>query len=170
MSTPDAQEQAAVDLVRKLLHRRLERSGVLTDRPEAYVQCEAAPRQGWPGGTQVRVNVWRSWSRARVDFDADTGELLGRSIVRYSDPPSEEDMTQAEAVAAAGRAVKIPPDAELKSCYSVPLGPRRRAIRLEWRHIHRGMPVDGDCLWVLLHPETRRLIEYFRRWRQVDLK
>jgi len=167
MSDPDPQERAAEALVRELMQRRLEKAGVVTGRPELYYQCEHDQRRDFEGGSEVRVKVWRPWSNARVDLDTDEGALYGYSVARYSDPPTEAELTTEQAVAAAAKSVEIPPDAELESCQTLRLGRGRHVVRLQWRHVVRGMRVEGDCLRVVLHPDSGRVIEYYCRWRRV---
>ena len=41
--------------------------------------------------------------------------------------------------------------------------------QLQWRHVHGSLQVDGDCLRVMLHPQTQRDIEWACRWRETGL-
>ena len=169
MSAHGGAEQKAVDLVTNLLRRRLERHGVFTHHTEFYFQCEAEQRRPCPGGSEVRVKTWRHWSDATADYDADSGQFLGYTISRYALPASEAEMSKDAAIAAASKAVDIPADAELVSFAHVPAGDKGKVVRLEWQHVHQGMRVNGDFLWVVVHPETGRVIEYFRKWRAVKI-
>ena len=171
MRTHEQMKQAAADVVAKMLTGRLERAGVFTSRPELCFQCEGDRiGQNAGGAAEVRVKTWRHWSDARVNFDADDGKLLGYSIDRWADPPSEAEMSREDALQAAREAIEIPPDAVLQSFYHVQYAPRRKAARLRWTHVHQGLRVDGDVLWIIVHPETGRVIEYFCKWREVDVR
>lgn len=165
----DAQRlgDAATEVVQRLLRARLVRGGVCTSRPDWFYQCEAGPAEACAGGTQVRVRTWRHWSEAHVQFDGDTGEVLHRRIDRLADPPATEALTQADALAAAQAAVAVPRDARLTVFRHEPFAPGRNMVRLEWEHVHEGLRVDGDCLHVLLHPQTRRVVALTKRWRPV---
>ena len=169
MKTAEGMQEAAVDVVTKLLAGRLERAGMPTGEPERHFQCEAEPARENQGGFEVRVRTWRHWSNAHVYIDADTGQVIGYSIPRYARPATDAEMSRDDAIAAASAVVDVPPDAELQSFYHVQYRPRTKAARLEWQHVHQGMRVDGDSFWVVVHPETRRVIEYFRKWREVSI-
>jgi hypothetical protein len=166
---PEGLPARALATARKLLAGRLRRGGVSTSRPDWYFQCEAAEPQAYAGGWQVRVRTWRHWSDASVHVDGQTGEMLYRCVDRLSDPPSQTEMSQSEAERAAARQIAIPPDARLAAFTHETFAEGRRVARLEWQHVHDGLRVDGDHLWVLLHPQTGQLIAYSRKWRPVTL-
>jgi hypothetical protein len=170
MRTPDNMESAAVDVVTRLLSQRLKGGNVSTSRPDFYFQCEAGHPVKYPGGFEVRVRTWRYWSSANVYFDADNEEMLGYSIPRYADPPTGREMSRDEALFASKMKVEIPPDAELESFYHFQYTQQCKVAQLEWKHIHQGLRVYGDYISVVIHPETFRVIEYFRRWRKVRLR
>jgi hypothetical protein len=170
MNNSQNMQQSAVDLVTRILSRRLVMGGLPTTRPDFYFQCEPGEVRKYPGGVEVRMKIWRHWSDARVTFDADTGELLGYKISRYAEPKTTREITQDEAIAAAQAEVQIPPDAELESFFHFMYAPDCKAARLEWQHVHQGLKVHGDYLYTIVHPETRRVIEYFRKWREVNLR
>jgi hypothetical protein len=170
MKTPEEMKQAAVDLANEILSRRLKRGGIQPTRPEFYFQCEPGEHREYEGGNEVRVKVWRHWSDAFVSFDGDKKQLLGCAINRYSDPPSEKEISKAEALAAVVKTMELPPDAVLESFYHYEYAPGRKVARLSWEHVHEGLRVDGDVFWVVLHPATLEIIEYFRKWRIVDIR
>lgn len=170
MSDPQEMTGAAVALVKTLLAQRLVRGRIATTRPDFYFACEPGEARARPGGTEVRVRTWRHWSEARVYHDAATGEEMGWTIHRHADPPTRGEMSRETALAAAAAAIDIPPDAVVESFYHFDYTPRHRAARLEWRHVHDGLRVHGDWLHVVLHPATGRVIEHFRKWRQVRLE
>jgi hypothetical protein len=118
-----------------------------------------------PGGWQVRVRTWRHWSDASVDFDADTGDLVGYAIDRYADPPTNAEIDEETAVRAVREQIEIPPDAEFEGLEHFQATPEHRLARLEWRHLHAGLPVDGDFLRIVVHPRSGRIVEYERKWR-----
>ena len=155
----------------QLFESRRRRAGIGTTHPEWYAQCEAAEPEEYPGGWQVRVRTWRHWSDATVHFDADTGELMHRCVDRLSDPPTDAEMTKEEALRAAGELIPIPRDAELVLFAHEEFAEGgRRVARLEWVHVHRGLRVDGDYLWVQIHPETHRVVAFGRKWRTVGAR
>jgi len=170
MSTPEEMKSSAIERVTEVLSRRLRQGGRSTGQPDLYFQCEADEPQAYPGGFQVRIHTWRHWSDARVAFDADTGEVMAYSILRYADPLNDEEMTREEALAAASEAIQVPDDAVLKTFYHFEYGKNRKLARLEWKRIYQGLRVDGDTLRVTLHPKTHRIVEYFRKWRKLNLK
>lgn len=163
-------KERALALVQKLLARRLEAAGIRAPRPEQYFQCEAAEPEPYPGGTQVRVRTWRQWSEARVKLDAESGELLGSAVDRYSDPMTHTELTEEQALQMAGREFQLPPDAVLAGFRHCDYAPQRRLVELTWWHFHEGLRVDGDCIRVVLHPDTGRIVELERFWRTVQLR
>ena len=104
-----------------------------------------------------------------VEFDAEDGQPMRWTIDRYADPPNDAELTQEQAVEIVRQAVEIPPGAELKSFAHFEYAPKRKVTRLEWRHLHDGLRVDGDYMWILLHPQTKRIIEWARKWRTIRL-
>lgn len=168
-SPDDAQRfcDVATETVQRLLCGRLVRGGVSTSRPDWFFQCEVGAVERYRGGTQVRMRTWRHWSAAHVQFDGDTGDVLHRCIDRLADPPTTAMLTQADALAAAHAAVVVPRDARLTAFRHELFAPGRMVTRLEWEHVHEGLRVEGDCLCVLLHPETRRVVAVTKRWRTV---
>jgi hypothetical protein len=63
-------------------------------------------------------------------------------------------------------ALDMPPGAQLAGFTHYEYAAGRTVARIEWHHVHNGLPVDGDYLWAIIHPDTRRIIEWSRRWRQ----
>ena len=165
---PENLKDRARQRAERLFERRRESHGFLTSRPEWYVQCEAQEPEPFSGGWQVRVRTWRHWSDARVHFDADTGEVMLRRVDRLSDPPTEAELTEEEALRIARDLVTIPPDAELISFRHEQFAAGgRKVARLDWFHVSRGMRVNGDYFWVMIHPDTHRLVALARKWRQI---
>jgi hypothetical protein len=164
---PQQLRDAATARAQGLLRDRLRRGGVSTSRPDWFFQCAADAPEPFPGGTQVRVRTWRHWSNAQVQFDADTGEVLHRRIDRLADPPAQVELSQAEAVAVATAAGVVPPDARLTAFRHESFAPGRNVARLEWDHVHEELRVAGDCLQVVIHPQSRRIVELTRRWRKL---
>jgi hypothetical protein len=167
VATPDELTTAAMELVHKLLTRRLSRSGVSTSRPDFYFQCQADAPRAYPGGIQVRIRIWRHWSDAWVQLEADQGALMGWRIDRYADPPTDTEMTQEDIQALAQTAIEIPHGAEVESFSHYDFAPGWRVTRIQWRHMHDGLRVEGDYLWVVIHPQTKRIIEWACKWRAV---
>ena len=170
MKVHEDMEKSAIDVVTELLSRRLEVGGVSTSRPDFYFQCEPGHPTEYPGGFKVRVRTWRHWSSARVYFDADSRDLFGYSISRYAEPSTEREMSRDEALKAAEVVIDIPQDAELERFYHYEYMPQCKVARLQWRHVHMGLCVHGDFLYVVIHPETGRVIEYFRKWHEVRIR
>ncbi len=157
--------------VARLLTGRLRRAGAKSSRPDWYFQCEPAPPpEAYSGGWQVRVRTWRYWSDAAVHLDGQSGELMYRCVDRLSDPPTQASLTREQAEQLAASAVQIPRDARLKSVQDEPFSKDRTLTRLEWSHVVGGLPVEGDYLRVLLHPQTGRAVSIARRWRPVNIK
>jgi hypothetical protein len=169
MSPSDQMKSSAVNEVTNMLLRRLERGGISTSRPEFYFQCKGEEPQTYPGGSQVRVQTWRHWSDARVEINVDSGKLMSWSIVRYSDPANDREISQEEALLTAGKAVLIPADAVLQRFYHFNYAPKHKLARLEWERFYNGLRVDGDYLWVSIHPGTHRIVEFARKWRKLRL-
>lgn len=168
MNPPEGLSDRARQRAEQLFEARRLRGGIRTRQPERYTQCEADAPEPIPGGWQVRVRTWRHWSHATVQFDADTGIVMYQCIDRLSDPPADAQLTQDEAVRLAGELVEIPADAEFASFRHEPFADGGRNVaRLEWRHVHRGLRVDGDFLWIMIHPTTHRLVAFARKWRQI---
>lgn len=157
----------ALERAKQLLGDRLKRGGISTTRPDWYFQCEAGEPQVYPGGWQVRVRTWRHWSDADVHFDAETGVVTYRCVDRLSDPPADQELTEAEALAIAKGAISIPPEAVVHSFRHEQFAEGRKVARLDWVHMHGDLRVDGDYFWVMIHPQTRKLVAYGRKWRKV---
>lgn len=170
MNASEKLSKEAGERARQMLAERLKRGGISTSRPEWYFECEPQRPQQYRGGSQVRVHTWRHWSDADVHYDADTGELMHRCVDRLADPPTDAELTKEEALRLAAGLITIPPDAELHSFGHEEFAEGRKAARLDWIHVHQGMRVDGDYLWVVIHPETHRLIAFGRKWRTVQSK
>src|SRR4030042_2892178 len=168
MATEDLKSMA-VDVLNRILSRRLKRGGVSASQPQTYFQCEAEDPRSFPGGSEVRVHIWGHWSDARVELDAQNGELMAYSIDRYGDPRNDEELTQEEALANVQNAIEIPADAVLKSFYHFEFVPGRKLARLEWERIYQGLRVEGDYLYVSIHPQTLRIVEFARKWRKLRL-
>ena len=109
MSPPEGLKSLAEETVTDLFAGRLERGGISTTRPEFYFQCEAGESRAFAGGLEVRVKTWRHWSDATVELNAQTGEVMGRAVDRYCDPPNDREMPQAAALQVAAEDVGIPP-------------------------------------------------------------
>ncbi len=169
MSDPGPVKSEALAWAQRLLVQRLESSGIHAGNPSIYFQCEAEEPQPFPGGFQVRVRTWKHWSDAIVELDGESGQVMRWTIDRYGDPRNEAALSEAEALAIAQKAIEIPPEAELESFHHYDFAPGRKVAQLAWHHLHQGLRVDGDYLWVLIHPRTRRVIEWARKWREVRL-
>lgn len=175
MTTPEQHQQTARRFVEDLLKRRLENGGISTARPDLYFQCAEERARHFPAtrvlqaDTEVRVKTWRQWSDAQVTFDEATGELVGWKVTRFADPPNQDAMTQDDAVDAVVAAVQIPQGAEITSFSHYEYAPERHVARIEWQHMHRGLRVDGDYMWAVVHPQTRRVIEFSRHWHEPKL-
>ena len=169
MSSPEEMKKRAIDKATNILLKRLNQGGISTSRPDFYFQCEAEEPRPYPGGFEVRVHTWRHWSDALVEFDADSGQLMKCSIRSYADPPNDEEITQEEALDAASKAINIPADAVFKAFYHFDFASGRKLARLEWERFQQGFKVDGDYLWVTIHPKTYRIVEFSRKWRTLRL-
>lgn len=170
MNPPEGLSERARQRAEQLFDGRRRRAEIVTSRPEWYSQCEPGEPEAYPGGWQVRVRTWRYWSDAKVDYDADTGELMHRCVDRLSDPPTEAEMTEEEALRVAAGLMAIPAEGVLASFGHEEFAENRKVARLEWVHVHNGMRVDGDYFWMEIHPETHRLVAFGRKWRSVKLK
>jgi hypothetical protein len=169
MSETEQMKSSAVQVVTNLLTQRLARSKVLTSRPDFYLHCEADEPRNYSGGVEVRVHVWRLWSLARVEIDAESGALMSWAVPGYAEPENEMELTKEEALADVAKAIELPLGAELQSFYHHPYAVGRKIARLQWRHMHQGLRVDGDYLSVVIHPQTKRIIEWACKWRVVRL-
>lgn len=169
MSLSEEMKKSAIDTAMNILSKRLKQGGISTSRPDFYFQCEVEEPRPYSGGFEVRVNTWRHWSDALVEFNADGGQLMKCSVRSYADPPNGEEMSQEEAIVAASKAINIPADAVLKTFYHFNFAPKRKMARLEWERFHQGLRVDGDYLWVTIHPRTLRIVEFARKWRTIRL-
>lgn len=169
MSAPEGIQEKAFDKVEHLFDGRRQR-GKLYGPAEWYVDYEAQLPEPYEGGWQVRVRTWRHWSDASVHLDADTGEVAYRCVDRLADPETTVELTQQEAEKIAAGLVTLPPDAQVASFWHEEFAENRTVARLEWTHIHDGMRVDGDYFWVMIQPETHRLVAFGRKWRTVQLE
>lgn len=169
MNTPENLGTEAAERVRTLLLRRLDSAGFRTNRPDAYFDVSVNPAQRSPDGWQVRVRTWKHWSDARVEFDANDGARLLIGIDRLCEPASQRRLTQDEAMHLAAKLVTIPSDARLLSFRHEPYAPHHIVARLEWEHWHHDLRVDGDYLWMQIHPETGTLVASGCKWRRVNL-
>jgi len=165
----DQMKESAVNTVRELLSKRLKSGGISTTRPDFYFQCEAIEPRSHSEGFEVRVKTWRFWSKATVQLNADTGDLMAYSIDRYSDPSNDKEMTREEALRVAAKKIEIPADATLRSFYHFNFAPNCKLARLEWERIYQGLRVEGDYLYVSIHPKTLRIVEFARKWRVLKL-
>lgn len=175
MNAPEHIADKATERARTLLKGRLERGGIDATHPEWYFQVEAAlpqaylpPAPGHAAGWQVRVHTWRHWSDARVHLDADTGEVMYRCVDRLASPPTDAELDEDEAVRVASGLVTIPPDARLRSFWHEFLAAEHKVARIEWEHFYKDLRVDGDYLWVMLHPVTHKLVAFGKKWRKVE--
>ena len=169
MSMPEQFKKAAVETVTRILSDRLKLAGISTTRPDFYFQCEANELREFPGGVEVRVKTWFHWSEAIVELDGNTGELMAYSIDRYAEPSNDQEMTQEEALAVASRKIELPDDAVLRSFNHFIFAPNCKLARLEWERFHQGLRVDGDYLFVTIHPQTHRIVMVDRKWRTLHL-
>ena len=160
----DAKENAR-DVVQRLLLRRLERGGFPTRRPEIWFACEPQEPVPYPDGMEVRVCTWRHWSTALVDFDAASGDMMRVSIDRYGDPATDAVLTQDEVEEVARRYPGLPADAVWQGMGGYEHAPGTRLVEARWKRVHKGMLVDGDYLLLRIHPETKRVVEFQRKWR-----
>jgi hypothetical protein len=168
MSPPKDLERLARERVERLLRGRLTRGVISTTRPARFFAAEPGPPQELPGGWQVRVKTWRHWSDARVHLDADDGSVLYRSIERLSDPPCEDtELSQSEAEEIVRRELPVPATARVRSFWHETFAEQRHVARIEWEHWHKDVRVDGDYLFALIHPQTKRIVAYGMKWRPV---
>ena len=165
---PKGIREKAAERVRRLLIGRLQRGGIPTSKPERFLEIEPAEPEHYPAGWQVRVKTWRHWSDARIHVDADSGETMFRRVDRLAEPPTDGRLTQEQALKIAARLIEIPRDARLKLFAHETFAEGGYSVaRLEWDHYFKDLRVDGDYLWVQIHPTTHRLVAFGRKWRQV---
>jgi hypothetical protein len=169
MSPADPRRKEAAERVERILMGRLKRAGQSVSNARELFSCQADDPQAYLTGSQVRVHVSRHWSDARVKLDAGSGEMLGYSVDRYSDPPTQSELTEEDALALAATLVKLPPDAVLESFQHVEWAPRRRLAEIQWKRVHKGLRVDGDSIRLVIHPDLRRLVELEWFWRTLRL-
>jgi hypothetical protein len=105
---------------------------------------------------------------ARVHLDAESGEVMHRCVDRLAEPPTDARLSQEEALRAAAGAMEIPRDARLSGFGHEPFADGGYQVaRLEWEHYIKDVRVDGDYLWMQIHPITRRLVAYGLKWRKL---
>lgn len=165
---PDNLGRLAAERVAALLAGRLQRARIKTSRPDWYFQTQAQEPQAYAEGWQVRVRTWRHWSDARVHLDADSGAVMHRCVDRLAGPPTEKEMSEPEALSVAAQVITIPPGARLASLRHEYFADGHKVVRLEWQHYHHGLRVDGDYLWIMVHPATHKLVAFGRKWRTVS--
>ena len=170
MNPADPRRKEAAERVERILTGRLKRAGQSVSNARELFSCQADEPQPYKTGSQVRVHISRHWSDARVKLDGDTGDMLGYSVDRYSDPPTRTELTGEQALALAASLISIPPDAVLDSFQHVEWAPRRWLVEIQWKRIHQGLRVDGDSIRVVIHPDTRRLVELEWFWRTLRLR
>jgi hypothetical protein len=167
MSPADPRSREAIEKVRKLLAARVKRAGLSASNPDEMFQCEAGEPEAYAAGSQVRVKIARHWSDARVKLDGDTGEFLGYSVDRYADPGTRTELTDEQALALAASLITIPADAVLDRVRQVDWAPGSRLTEIRWSRVHQGLRVDGDSIRLVIHPDTRRLVEVEWFWRSL---
>ena len=155
----------ALDAARKTLTGRLRRAQIRAPQPEHFFHVEAGEPRPWSGGTEVRVKVWRHYSDAMVKLDDDSGEVVGFSVIKFADPPTQTELSREQAEALLAQILKLPAGAVLATYRTMEFSPGRRLPELEYAHFHNGILVDGDFFRVVFHPDTRRIVEYDRKWR-----
>ncbi|MDP3000600.1 MAG: hypothetical protein Q8N47_24160 [Bryobacterales bacterium] len=170
MNPADPRRKEAAERVERILTGRLKRAGQSVSNARELFSCQADEPQPYKTGSQVRVHISRHWSDARVKLDGDTGDMLGYSVDRYSDPPTRTELTGEQALALAASLISIPPDAVLESFQHVEWAPRRWLVEIQWKRVHQGLRVDGDSIRVVIHPDTRRLVELEWFWRSLRLR
>ena len=162
--------QAALDAARRLLSGRLKRANIHAPQPDHFFHCEPGPPRPFPGGSEVRVKVWRHYSDAMVKIENESGEVVGFSLDKFADPPTPTELNQDQAVALLAQILRLPDGAVLHSFRTMDFAPGRRLPVLEFLHVHQGILVDGDFLRVAFHPDSRRIVEYDRKWRIPQLR
>lgn len=170
MSENDEISKRACEFVERLLRRRLRLAGIPQSLAPRSFECEPQAPRPWARGTEVRVRVWRHWSDARVEHDEERGDTLRWTLDRLVEPASEQEMELEDAVRAAQECIKLPEDAELDAFFHFQLARNTKVACLRLKRVVDGMRVDGDCLELYIHPQTRRVIDFFRKWRDLDLK
>lgn len=158
-------KQAALEAARKILAGRLRRANIRAPQPDHFFHCEPGEPRPFPGGLEVRVKVWRHYSDALVKIDDASGDVTGFSLDKFADPPTQTELNRDQAVALLAQILRLPDGAVLESFRNMDFAPGRRLPVLEYVHLHQGILVDGDFLRVAFHPDTRRIVEYDRKWR-----
>lgn len=167
---PGDLQKPALERVRRLLTGRLQRGNIRTSRPEWYFQAEADKPEAYSGGWQVRVRTWRHWSDARVHLDADSGEVMYRCVDRLAAPPTAAELDQDDALRIAAGLITIPRDARLRLFTHEQFADGHKVAKLDWDHYVNNVRVDGDYLWVMIQPQTHRLVAFGRKWRAAALR
>ena len=158
----------ALAFVRGLFRHRLAAARIGPEPLERFCHCEGEPPARTKDGIEVRVRTWRHWSDLRVISGVETG-LEGWSIPRLADPPTQSTLSDEAAVAAARTGVDIPADAEVAHVSHLEIAPGCRVARVEWRRVHQGIVVADDQLVVMIHPGTKQVLDFFKRWRKLRL-
>jgi hypothetical protein len=169
MIQPEALQKISNREAMACLERRLKRAGISTSRPELFFSTCAGEVEEYTDGYQVRVQTWKHWSDAMVTLDAASGEILADVIDRFSAPPAQAELGQEEALNIAAGFMNIPAEAHLDKFDHFEFAPGHKLARLEWAHTVQELLVAGDYLEITIHPETRQIVSYDKKWRAVRL-
>ena len=168
MSPPD--EDPAEAALWSVLERRLALQGV----PEVAIVLRhlvrAVAKGDEPLGPwrryrfelQQRVSEYSSRNNAR------TGEALGWffDVLFERCAPGHNG---AACLRTATEVATAPADAHLETAELETHGDAQVFVA-RWRHLHRGIVVEGDYIQVLVNPRTNKAFAMSRRWRTVDLR
>jgi hypothetical protein len=168
MKSNEDMSERAREIVSGILKRRMTLGGYPVVATDPYFMCEPQQPRSYEGGSEVRIRTWRYSSDAYLTFEQASGLPAGWSIPGFARPETGRELTETKAVDIVRKQVEIPPDAVLESFEPIEYSEKTRVSRLRWGRVHLDLPVHGDFITAVIHPETHRIIEYFRRWRSLE--
>jgi hypothetical protein len=164
MSLSELLRATAAERIGQVLDRRLTAAGI-AGRADRFYRLAAGDLATTPDGYAVRVSTWRHWSDASEIRDLERGDVLGWRLDRLADPPTGRRLTLEQAADAVAAVEPLPEDARVGSFRHLERSPGVLLAAIEWVRVVDGVRVDGDVIRAEVHPDTRALVSYFRKWR-----
>ena len=119
------------------------------------------------GPTVLRMSVAQRVTEYTTRVNADSGEILSW-YVEFLAKDSDTSADPEELQRLAAEIAQPPPEAVL-ACSEYEGKPPLVLYRARWKHVHAGLPVEGDYIEVLMNGRSRKAFSFSRAWRTPDL-
>jgi hypothetical protein len=117
------------------------------------------------GLTTIRFDMHLRASDYSVKLNAQDGGLAGWQFPLLGTDPGQV-LSSGDALHAAEEAAKPPADAVLAYArYEEVAG--RPVFVARWHHVVKGVPVERDCIHVLVNGKSGRVFGFYRKWHDV---